>query len=289
MNKWMKMAFLAILLIGASYLFGVVCKAIGRSYGFMFYPSWDILILLLWFLLALGAVAVTAGLVAALLRPVWTAFVAFVISGMAILLAWQVAVISGVLVVVYLLVTFFYTIDVTKELNQRIKFSVRPIAQGQGMLRMSLVLLACGSLYLGYSANIEKEGFSIPEPYVELIMEQMEERVIEQLPEEQREEAVSQFRGEFRRTIDESMEQMIEPFVEFIPLALAVGMFTTLATITSLLAWLVSLVLDGVFPVLTKVGLAEVVTQTQEVERLVIAGADRPDRSRQVDGTPGDD
>lgn len=48
---------------------------------------------------------------------------------------------------------------------------------------MVLILIACGSLYFGYSAHIKEEGFSIPEFYIEKLLEQMEKRMIgEQLP-----------------------------------------------------------------------------------------------------------
>ena len=58
---------LTALLVAAGYFLGVVCRQIGKSYELMLSPSMELLSLFLRFLLALGAVAVAAGLVAALL------------------------------------------------------------------------------------------------------------------------------------------------------------------------------------------------------------------------------
>ncbi len=270
MSKWLKMALLAALLIGAGYFFGIACKQFGQAYTLILSPSWELLSPLLWFLLALGAVAVTAGLVAALLRPVWVGFLAFALSALAILLGWQVTVVGGILVAVYLLAAFLYAMDVTKELNQRIMFSVRPIGEGQGMLRMGLILVACGSLYFGYAAHIEREGFSIPETYIEMFMEQMEKRVIDQVPAEQREEALVQVRTEFQRTIDEFLQRTVKPYEEFIPFVVAVSLFMTLVTVTTILALMVTAVLDLIFRSLAALGVTKVVTETQEVQKLII-------------------
>jgi hypothetical protein len=135
---------------------------------------------------------------------------------------------------------------------------------------MTLILVACGSLYLGYAAHVEQEGFSIPESYIDLFMEQMEKPMIAQMPEEGREEAVAQFREEFRSRIDDFFEQTLKPYEQFIPLGLAAGLFTPLVSIVSLLAWVPTMVLSLIFPLLTKLRVTEVITESQEVQRLTI-------------------
>lgn len=271
MSKWLKVAFLTALLMGAGYFFGTVCEQIGQAYELVLSPSREFLPLLLWFLLALGAVAVTAGLVAALLRPVWVGMIAFALSGLTTLLGWQVTVSSTILVLVYLLAASLYVMGVAREMNERIRFSVRPISAGQGMLLMGLVFLACGSLYLDYAAHIEREGFSIPESYIEMYMEQMEKRIEARVPAEERQEALAEFREEFRRSVDDFFERTVKPYERYIPLVLAAGLFTLLVTITRLLAWVPTIVLSVVFPLLAALGITNVVSETREVQRLVIS------------------
>jgi len=270
MTKWVKTAFLAGLLMGAGYFFGVICKEIGQSYALVLSPSKELLRPLLRFLLALCGMATTAGLVAALLRPLWIGIVAIVLSALTMLLGWQVTPESGILVSLYFVAGYLYVVSVARELNERIRFSVRPVSQGQGMLVMALVLVVCGSIHLSYAEYIEREGFTIPEAYVEMMMEQMEKQVTARVPESERQQAVAQFRQEFRRMIDDFFERTIKPYERFIPLAIAIGLFTPLTTITRLLAWVPALIMNLLFVLLTEIGVTEVVSETKSVERLII-------------------
>ena len=270
MSKWIKGIFIAVFLIGAGYFFGTTLKQIGQAYELMLSPSWELLNLLLWFLLALGVVAVTSGLVAVLVRPVWVGIIVFALSGVAMLLGWQVTVGSGILALVYLIAASSYSISIVRELNERIRFSVRPIGRSQGMLLMALVLIACGSLYFGCATYIEREGFSIPEFYTEMFMKQMEKQIEARVPAKERREVMAEFRKEFQRGVDEFFESKVKPYEKFIPLAIAIGLFMTLVTITRLLGWVPTVFLSIIFPLLKVLGVTKVVSETREVERLTL-------------------
>ncbi|MFH1929285.1 MAG: hypothetical protein ABIK79_14090, partial [Chloroflexota bacterium] len=159
---------------------------------------------------------------------------------------------------------------VATELNERVRFSVRPISDGQGTLLMALILVACGSLYLGYAPHIEREGFSVPDFYIETFMQQMEKQIEARVPAEQRQEVVAGFREEFGRAIDGFFERTLKPYERFIPLFIAASLFMPLLTITRLLAWVPTLSLSLLFPLLKGLGVVSVVTETREVQRLVI-------------------
>ncbi len=270
MSKGLKTALFAALLTGAGFYFGTICKQIGPAYELILAPSEELLTVLLWFLLAVGTVTVSAGLVAALVRPVWVGFIAFALSGLAMLLAWEVAVVSGLLVAAYLLSACVYAVGVAKELSARIRFSVHSIRAGQNVLLMSLVLVACGSLYIGYAAHIEQEGFSLPEAYTEAFMEQLEKQIEARVPAEEREKVVGEFREEFQSGVDEFVEQTVKPHEGLIPLGVAAGLFMPLVTITRLLAWVPTAILSLLFRLLTVSGVTRVITETREVENLLI-------------------
>jgi hypothetical protein len=270
MGKWLKFAFLAVLLIGAGYFFGKICGQVGQAYELILSPSRELLAMLFWLLLAMGAVLVSAGLVAALLRPVWVGIIAFVFSGLAMLLGWQVTAGNTVLVLLYILAAAVYAVSVARELEQRVRFSIRPISEGQNGLLAALVIVVCGSLCLGYAAHIEREGFSMPESYIEMFMEQIEEQIVAQMPVEQREEAVAQFSEMFRRGVDEFFERMVKPYEQFIPLAVAITLYMPLVTITRLLVWVPTTVSRYVLRWLTVLGVTKVVTETREVQRLIL-------------------
>lgn len=269
-GKWFKVSFFIILLIGTGYFFGTICKQIGQSYDLILSPSKELLILLLWFLLTLFAVLVSSGLVVALVRPIWTGIIAFALSGLAMLMGWGLTIGSCILVLIYILIAIFYTVSVAKEMTQRIKFSVSPISEGQAILTIALILLACGSLYFGYSEYIKKEGFSIPEFYIEKLMEQMEKRVGEELPPLQRRLAIAELREELNKIINDFTEQ-IKSYEKFIPIAISLGLFMPLVTITRLLSWIPAGILSIIFLLLKAMGITKIVSETKEVQRLVIS------------------
>jgi hypothetical protein len=270
MGKQLKTALIIVPLMGAGHFFGTICRRIGHAYGLLIAPSEDLLGLLLWFLLAVGALTVSAGLVAALVRPVWIGVAALALSGASMLVGWRVTVVSGILTVVYLLAGSVYLVEVAKELNERIRFSVRSFRAGRGALLLALVLAACGSLYISCAEHIEREGFSLPDLYIEAFVGQMEKRVVTEVPAEDRQQTVNEFREELRRTVDDFVEHRVKPYEEFIPLGVAAGTFMPLVTITNLLAWVPTAVLDLVFSLLTALGVTRVVCETQEVQRVVI-------------------
>lgn len=270
MTKWLWTALLAALAIGAGYFFGTVCKRVMHAYELVLDPSLELVKLLAWLLLAMYAVVVAGGVVAALVRPVWVGIIVFALSGMALVLGWQVALVSTALALISVLCASLYAVGVAKELKERIRFSVRPVTGEQGLLVLSLALLACGSLYVGYAEHIEREGFSVPETYVETLGEQIERQIEARVPERERQEVLDAFREEFRRGVDEFFDQTVKPNERYIPLIVAGGVFTPLVTVTRLLAWLPSAILSIIFPLLRALRITEVVRETKETERLVI-------------------
>lgn len=270
MNRWAKYLIFIILMIGAGYLFGTICNQISEVDQLLLAPAIELLYLLLWFLLSLALMMICAGLVAALLRPLWVATIAFALSGLAMLLGWQISVTSGVLVLVFAIVGVVYTSNIIKGLDKQADFSVRPIGQNQNILLLGLILVACGSLYLGFRDYVAREGFTIPDRYIELLMEPMENQIVLRTPEEGRQETVVQFREEFRSFIDDFFDQTVKPYERYIPLMVSGGIFFSLFTITNLLTWLPTLITQAILTLLTSIGIARFVIETREVRRLTM-------------------
>lgn len=275
-RRIVKSIFFAILLIAAGYFFGIWCGRFGQAYTLLFQPGREILELGLWLLLAIVAVAVTAGLVAALLRPLWVAMAAFALSALAMVLGWQVAIGPALLGLLYFLLSLPYARGVTKELNERLRFSVEPVSRGLSLLFLVLTLAVCGSLYLGYAAHIEREGFTIPPAFKEMMTkmtiipmrEAIEART--DLTPQEKERALAEMEEGFEEMWMRPLEEMIEPYERLIPVAVAIGIFMTLQTVLGLLSWIPGLILAMIFPFLKITGMTKVVRETREVERLVI-------------------
>ena len=275
-GKLLKMAFFTVLLIAASWFFGIWCGRIGQAYTLFFQPGREILRLVLWLLLAIVVVAVTAGLVAALLKPLWVAMVAFALSALAVILGWDVGIGPALFGLLYFLASLLYARSVTKELNDRLRFSVEPVSRGLSLLFMALALVACGSLYLGYAAHIDREGFTFPPTFKEMMTkmtvvpmrEAIEART--DLTPQEKERALAEMKEGFEEMWMGPLEEMIEPYERLIPVVVAVGTFMTLQTILGLLSWIPGLILAVIFPLLEITGMTKVVRETREVERVVI-------------------
>lgn len=275
-GKLLKMAFFTVLLIAASWFFGIWCGRAGQAYTLFFQPGREILKLVLWLLLAIVVVAVTAGLVAALLKPLWVAMVAFALSALAVILGWDVGIGPALFGLLYFLASLLYARSVTKELNDRLRFSVEPVSRGLSLLFMALALVACGSLYLGYAAHIEREGFALPPTFKEIMTKMtitpMREAIEAQtdLTPQEKERALAEMEEGFEEMWMRPLEEMIKPYERFIPVAVAIGTFMTLQTILGLLSWIPGLILAVIFPLLEITGMTKVVRETREVERVVI-------------------
>jgi len=275
-GKLLKVALFTLLLIAAGYFFGIWCGRFGQAYTLLFQPGREMLKLGLWLLLAIVVVAVTAGLVAALLRPLWVALVAFALSALAMILGWQVGIGPVLLGLLYFVICLLYARGVTKALDERLRFSVDPVSRGLSLLLMVLALVACGSLYIGYAAQIEKEGFTFPPAFKEMMTkmtitpmrEAIEARA--DLTPEEKERALAEMEEGFEEMWMGPLEEMIKPYERFIPVVMAIGTFMTLQTILGLLSWVPGLILAMIFPLLEITGMTRVVRETREVERLVI-------------------
>ena len=268
--KCIKIILLAVPLMVAAYFFGTVCQRMGGSYQLVLFPSRGFLVLLLWLLFAVGTVAVTAGIVAVLLRPWWVAFVAFGLSGAAMLLGWEISWRNMILTALYILGGAAYAAATQSELKQRIKFSVRPVAEGQSILLAVLLVVALGSLYFASAEQIRREGFSLPERYMNRLTEEVAKQLATKVPAGLREAVLREVKQQLGRVQDD-MLQRVKRFERFIPVALALSLFTSLWTITRFLSWLPALILSVVFPLLRTVRIAKMTTETMEVSRLVLS------------------
>jgi len=158
-----------------------------------------------------------------------------------------------------------------RDLNERINFSVQPMSDGQGLLMIALILVACGSLYLGLDSYIKQEGFTIPDAFLALITRQMEGQLESGLPLEGLGGVAAGLGEVFQRTIVEVFDRMLQPYERFIPAVITLGLFMTLVTVTRLLAWIPSAVLRFTFILLKTLGVVRIISEQREVKRLVLS------------------
>lgn len=267
-SKLVKTVIFVVLLVAASIYLGSVGRQIGQLGDAIFVFSIDTLYPFLWLLLALVLVAIAAGLVAALVRPLWICVVAFALASLAVLLFWGFDLIAVLLSLLYLLAGIFYSRGVAKGLDERIRFSVRPIQDNQTALAIVLVIAACVLFYSGYAAQIEREGFTVPAGVIDAVAGMTEGQIdsIPGLTPQEREELLA----EVRQLIEQQIEDTIEPYQKLIPIIVALILLSLLTTVVRLFSWFPALILKGIFAILMASHVISVVTETREVERLII-------------------
>jgi hypothetical protein len=272
-SKVVKIVVLVLLLIPAGAFFGMACQNINQQYELLMALDKAVVRSFAQLLLAVAAVAVIGGLVAALVRPVWICIVGFALSALAVFLAWELSLASAVSAVIYFLVGALYSRGVAEALDHRLSFSVEAISGSQSTLLAGLAIAASVSLYFGYAAQVGEQGFEFPPAMRDAITEfsmvpmraQIEART--DLTSAEKEAAAAQMREGFDGWMA-SMEEMIEPYERFVPIGVAFMLFQFLAVINALFFWVPIVILAVLFPILTAVGVVKKTTETREVERL---------------------
>jgi hypothetical protein len=273
--KVVKMGVLVALLVAAHVALGVVSGRVYHEYEVLFSPGPELLGLAIGMLGAIVLVAAAAGLVVALVRPLWVIVAGFALSALAMVIALGPSVASVALGLVYLAAAAMYARSVVVELKDRLDFSVRPIGQGQGLLVLGLALLVGAGAALGYREDALHGGYIIPpafkqtasgmwSPFVESQIESQPG-----MPPADRAAALAQARQMFEESWEE-LEGKVEPYGPVIWVGVAVMLTGTLNTLLSFVSWVPLLVLSGVFPLLKLLGVVQVVTETKEAKRLIL-------------------
>ncbi|MFQ5924523.1 MAG: hypothetical protein ACE5IE_00815 [Dehalococcoidia bacterium] len=253
MGSVLKALIFVALLVGAGAFLGLVLGMIGDHYGLLFSPSIDLLYLGLWFLGALVAVAVTAGLAAMLLRPFSLIAIAFALSAVGMFAAWELSAVSGIVAAIYLAVGLLFAWSVTSEIKSRVKFSVWHILKSQAILLVVLTAIGCTSLYFAYADQIQSEGFTLPPVISDVITDAMEGQGVP---------------PSLIEAFEQQIEDTLAPYERYIPIGVAAIVFMPLMSIVIFLSWIPILILAAVLPLLTRFGVVEEVTDTIEVTRL---------------------
>jgi len=269
-----KILGLAVLLSGASFIFGWVCRIVQGECQAHLSASAGFVRSILWFLAAAFALMVAVGLVAALIRPLWASWLACLVSSLTMLLGWRMVPASAIVVAVYLLASLFHVWRVAVELEERIHFSMRALSEGRFLLTIALVAMAAASIYFGAAAYIEREGLSIPPSLKETLLKAIESQVQAQfqaqpdMPAEQKERALADFRREIEEKWIGPVESKLRAYQRFVPPLLALSIFSPLVLVLRLFAWIPNLVIRVLLLLLRLTKVVKVAKETREVERL---------------------
>jgi len=269
-----KISVLAVLLVPAGFLFGRACARVSQQYELILLLDTSFLPFLLFLLGAMASVAVIAGLTAALVRPLWLSALIFALSACAAFVGWELSLPSVVAAVVYLLASLAYCRGVATGLDSRLKFSVEPISGSQSVMLTGLAIAASLSLYFGYAAQIEEEGFTFPaalkDSIRQMVMAPMTSQIEARtdLSSEERDALLAEMVQGFEEQWLEPVEEQLRSVEGFVPIAAAFFLFQFLVLVNTLLSWIPVGLLSAIFPLLSALGVTKKLTEMKEVERL---------------------
>jgi len=270
-----KSAVFLALLAAAGLLLGTVCKRVYQNNAVLFSPGRELLHLALWAFGAILLFAAAAGLVAALVRPLWLVILGFALTAAIIVVAWKISLVTVILGLVFIALAAIYARAVSRELDSRLDFSVRPLAEEQKTLLFVLALLVSVSFALGYAADARQRGYVIPPAYkqftADLMLQAIKAQVggaLDLIPGME-----AAMTAEFTRSLDQfwvEIEAKVKPYVPYIPVALAVLLFWILESLLGLVSWIPTLLLSMIFPLLSALGVTHTLSKTKEARRLTL-------------------
>lgn len=270
-----KIVVFLLMLIGAHVLFGVACSKVQSQYDALFTQGKPLLNLALWVFGSILFLALTGGLVAALVRPFWVITLGYFLSALAMFLMWKIGIITAVASLIYFLIAIRFSITVVDEIKVRLSFSVRPIQQEQKFLLFGLALMIGVSFALGYLEEARQSEAMIPPAYKQMVSDMITPLIVAQLEKQtdlgptEKAMALQQLQqGLEKGWVD--TERTIQPYAPYLPLVIGALSFWLLETFLGLVSWIPPLLLSCFFPLLKAFGVTHEVAETKEARRLVL-------------------
>jgi len=267
-----KIVVFLLMLIGAHVLFGVACSKVQSQYEALFTQGKPLLNLVLWVFGSILFLALTGGLVAALVSPFWIIALGYFLSALAMFLMWKIGIITAAASLIYFLIAVGFSITVVEELKVRLSFSVKPIQQEQKFLLFGLALMIGVSFSLGYLEDARQSNAMIPPAYKQMVSDMVTRTMVAQIERQTAigptEKAMALQQGLEKFWAD--TERTIQPYAPYLPLVIGALLVWLLETFLGLVSWIPPLLLSGFFPLLKAIGVTHEVVETKEVRQLAL-------------------
>ncbi len=149
--------------IFASILFATVCSVFYSSQEVIFAFNGSLALLLIFLIATVTILAVTASLVAMLVRPISFALLFLAVSGVVVAIsvkggaAFSLLAFSG-----YFVAGSLYFMSVKKEITSRINFTTSALRKGQGFFIIVIMTVVALNFGLGYRDDSQEKDYIIP-------------------------------------------------------------------------------------------------------------------------------
>lgn len=127
-----------------------------------------------------------------------------------------------------------------------------------------LILIFSVGFYLSISDQIKQAGFSIPDSLIDTTLQAMPQ------PLDGPDININSVQSIIKDGVKSQLDQIIKPYLTFVPILISATFFFTLNWITSILSLFLSPLLWAIFKILTETGFATFTTEMREVKKLVV-------------------
>jgi len=186
------------------------------------------------------------------------------------------AVVLGVGILVCLIITY---LGLENSLKSYLNFNPNNIL-GPSIRHLAglLIFIICIAYFLAINKVVSEKGFALPDSLIDAALKftpqenQSQSSPQLSLPQDQIEllKKNPDLLKQSKQIVKDQVQSFIKPYLNFIPPALALLLFLTLQSITSLVNLLIYPLLWITFYVLEKTGFVKFVTETREVKKMVI-------------------
>ncbi len=141
-------------------------------------------------------------------------------------------------------------------------------------LATMLIFVTCFGFYLTTSREIKQNGFSLPDLLIDTVLQAIPLDQSSQMLQENGIDPTlldtNQIQDAAIQTVKTALDQVMEPYLPYLAIFIALILFFTLNWIASFLSLLLSPLLWAIFASLTKSGFASFTTEMREVKKLVV-------------------
>ncbi len=267
-----KSVVLMILLVASSVFFGWACRQMQGGYAKIFSLNKDLLLMLVWMIVAALLVIIFAGLTAAFVRSRWLACLYFVLSAAAALFTWGFSVLAIGASVVYLVLAVIYVFSIAGQLQNQVAFSLRAVTSQQGLIQTGLIVMIAMSFVLGIQGDLKLSDSILPVEIKDSVLEiatPIMQSQLEQLGAPNT--TTDSLSAMAQSTMDQAwaqIEQALKPFAAIIPYLGGTLIFGLVEILFILVSWLPGLIEQLLIGFFKMIGFIREEKQLREVVTL---------------------
>lgn len=300
MLKWLKVVSFTLILISSTYFLSLNLKKIFEAPNFLFSLKFDSYLSFLWLILGVYFVAGSFALVVTLSPGIYSKIASFILSSLSVFLVFEDPLFSMIAASLLFVVFLFGTWEIRNQIVSYFHFNPKVIFSSSlhPFTTLLTIILSVG-FFFSYNSYIQKNGFSLPQELIDQVAALTVKNISNQISQEggqrlkvdpdqlkklglkeqdlesalsNNTELASQVSGKLSLELRGNLQNLINPYLSFIPIVAAVLLFFTTHSLVGLGFFLIPMALSLVFFVLEKTKIISFEEQTQVVKRLVLEG-----------------